>query len=180
MTRTRDVIIRLKQVRQEKQLSFDKILALMEENGDYLSKSTLSRVFAEGSEEQSFKYDETLRPIANALLDIETIEENDDIDTQAYKSILKLKMSVIDDNARQIKELKEQIKEVSTKEKTKYHERLATETERFQRSLDFAMKQIELKDKRIDEQNSHINKLLDINAQLMAHLILKGDNSNEG
>lgn len=162
MTNTTDVIIKLKEVRKEKKLSFDKILALMEENGDYLSKSTLSRVFADGSEDsaKSFRYEDTLRPIAKAILDIETIETDDDIDTQAMKSILKLKMSVIDDNARQIKELKEAVKETANKEKAKYHERLEKETLRFQKSLDFAMHQIELKDKRIDQLMNDNHMLL--------------------
>ena len=80
MTNTREIIIRLKEVREEKGLSFGDILSLMEANGDFLSKSTLSRVFAEGSEENSFKYEETIRPIANAMLDIETIEEEDTTD----------------------------------------------------------------------------------------------------
>ena len=74
MTNTRDIIIKLKEVREEKKLSYTDILTLLEANGQYLSKSTLSRVFAEGSEDLSFKYEETIRPIANALLDIETNE----------------------------------------------------------------------------------------------------------
>lgn len=51
MTNPRDVIISLKKVRDEKGLSYAKILSLMEQNGDFLSPSTLSRVFADGSEE---------------------------------------------------------------------------------------------------------------------------------
>ena len=50
MTNTKDIIVKLKEVRDEKGLSYTDILDLMEKNGDYLSKSTLSRVFAEGSE----------------------------------------------------------------------------------------------------------------------------------
>jgi transcriptional regulator with XRE-family HTH domain len=49
MTNTRDLIIQLKEVREEKGLSYNDILSLMEKNGDYLSKSTISRVFSEGS-----------------------------------------------------------------------------------------------------------------------------------
>ena len=59
MTNTREVILTLKEVRKEKNLSFDKILDLMKQNGDYLAKSTLSRVFADGSEDKSFRYEET-------------------------------------------------------------------------------------------------------------------------
>ena len=160
MTNTRDVIIKLKEVKKEKGLSLDKILILMEKNGQFLSKSTLSRVFAEGSEDKSFRYDETLRPIANALLDIETIEEYDDTETQAFKSILKLKMSVIDENSKKIAELTEEIKAVSNKERQKYHDKLDAELAKHQKSLDFAMQQIELKDKRIDllmEQNERLS-----------------------
>jgi predicted protein tyrosine phosphatase len=78
MTKTRDIIIKLKEVRKEKGLSYSDILDLMEKNGDYLAKSTLSKLFSEGSEDLSFKYEETIRPIAKALLGIETIEVDDD------------------------------------------------------------------------------------------------------
>ena len=86
MTNTKDIIIQLKKVREERGLSFNDILQMMENNGDYLSKSTLSRVFADGSEENSFKYEETIRPIANALLDIDEIEDDDNVDTVAIKT----------------------------------------------------------------------------------------------
>lgn len=172
MTNTRDVIVKLKEVRNEKNLSFDKILFLMEENGDFLSKSTLSRVFSEGSEDLSFRYEETIRPIANALLDIENEEDDDDAEIKAYKSILKMKMGVIEENSRQIALLKEEI----GKEKETYHEKLEAETEKFQKSLAFAMQQIELKDKRIDQ-------LMNDNSKLINHILdcpYRKDCGNEG
>ena len=160
MTNTRDVILKLKEVKREKGLSLDKILVIMEKNGQFLSKSTLSRVFADGSEDKSFRYDETLRPIANALLDIENDEIDDDAETLAFKSILKLKMSVIDENSKKIAELTEEVKTVANKERQKYHEKLDAEIAKPQKSLDFAMQQIELKDKRIDllmQQNERLS-----------------------
>lgn len=165
MTNTREVILTLKEVRIEKNLSFDKILELMKANGDYLSKSTLSRVFAEGSEEKSFRYEETLRPIANALLDIETLETDDDIDTQAYKAILKLKKDLLFEYEKQIADLKEEIKEVAQREKDKYHDRMEKETAQFQKNLAFLNHQVELKDHRIDH-------LLDANEKLLNQLLL--------
>lgn len=160
MTNTKDVILKLKEVKKEKDLSLDRIISLMEENGEFVSKSTLSRVFAKGSEEKLFRYETTLRPIANALLDIETIEIDDDIDTQAYKSILKLKKNLMSELEQQNEELKEELKDM----KLKYHEKLKAETDKFQKSLDFAMHQIELKDKRIDQ-------LLDANIKLLDQLL---------
>lgn len=171
MTNTKDVILALKQVKEEKNLSLDKIITLIEETGGYVSKTTLSRVFAKGSEEQSFRYETTLRPIANALLDIETIEEDDNAEGKAYKSILKFKMAVIEENSRKIEDLQSSISEMKQEadaklnnEKMKFHERLEKETAHFQRTLDFAMKQIELKDNRIDQ-------LLEMNNQLMNQLL---------
>jgi len=81
MTTTKELIIQLKEARKQKGLSFDKILDLMKQNGDYLSKSTLSRVFAKGSEDKSFRYEETLRPIAKVLLD-ETISISAPIESE--------------------------------------------------------------------------------------------------
>jgi hypothetical protein len=161
MTNTREVILTLKEVREEKKLSFDKILDLMRQNGDYLSKSTLSRVFANGSEDKTFRYEDTIRPIANALLDIETIEADDDIDTQAYKSILKLKKDLLFEYERQIAELKDELKEVQRSEKEKYHDKLAKETDKFQQNLAFLNHQVELKDDRIDQLLGANVKLLD-------------------
>ena len=176
MTNTREVIITLKEVRKEKNLSFDKILDLMKENGDFLSKSTLSRVFADGSEDKTFRYDDTIRPIAKALLDIENLEKDDDIDTQAYKAILKLKKDLLFEYEKQIADLKEEIKEVALREKTKYHEKMEKETELFQKNLAFLNHQVELKDHRIDH-------LLDANEKLLGQLLMcnrcKERNSNE-
>ena len=146
MTNTKDVIIKLKEVREEKGLSFNDILDLMEKNGNYLAKSTLSRVFADGSEEWNFKYEETIRPIANALLDIENEEETDDLDTKALKALLKFKIERIEELEQQI----EQLESALDKEKIKSHEKLDEERERFNRSIDFLKEQIAYKDKRMD------------------------------
>lgn len=51
MTKTKDLIIKLKRVKEERGLSLTDIANIMEEKGHYpLAKSTLSRVFSDGSE----------------------------------------------------------------------------------------------------------------------------------
>lgn len=147
MPNTKDIIIKLKEVREEKGLSYSDILNLMEQNGNYLSKSTLSKVFGDGSEELSFNYEDTIRPIANVLLDIETIEADDNLDTQAMKLILTYKID-------RIKELESQIQSLESSlanEKVKYHEKLDKEREQHQKSIEFLKNQIDLKDKRMDQ-----------------------------
>lgn len=135
----RELILKLKAVKEEKGLSLNRIAELVEQNGDYISRSSIQRVFADGSEDVSFRYEETIRPIAKALLDIETIEDDDSLDIQAMKVLLKFKIQ-------RIEELEQQL----DKEKIKYHEKLDKEREQFKRSIDFLKRQIELKDKRID------------------------------
>ncbi len=142
MLNNREIIVKLKAVREEKRLFYNDILDLMEANGDFVSKSTLSRVFAEGSEETNFRYEDTIRPIAKALLDIETIEADDDADVQAMKSLLKYK-----------KELEQQVKDLESalaKEKVKAAEKLEKERDIYQKRVNFLIDQVGLKDKRMD------------------------------
>ena len=146
MTNTREIILKLKDVRNEKGYSYGDILDLMEHNGDFLSKSTISRVFQDGSEELSFRYDETIRPIAKALLDIETIEETDNLDVRAMKSLLQYKIQRIEELEQQI----EQMEASFDKERLKFHEKIELERAHSNKSIDFLKNQVSLKDKRID------------------------------
>jgi len=146
VTNTKEIIMKLKEVREEKELSYTDILKLMENNGDFLSKSTLSRIFAEGSEETNFDYENTIRPIAKAILDMETIEDTDTMDVQALKSLLKYKIQRIEELEKQIKNLESAL----DKEKIKSHEKLDKERDLANRRIDFLKDQVALKDKRID------------------------------
>ena len=157
MTNSRDLILKLKEVKERDKLSLGEIEARTERNGEHVSKTTLSRVFADGSEDVIFKFEGTLKPIANALLDIDTIEDDDDLDTQGLKIMLKLK-------ADKIKELEAALDH----EKVKHHEKLEKEREQSRRSIEFLKDQISRKDKRIDqlldavfEKDKHQKELLE-------------------
>ena len=146
MTNSRDVILKLKKVREEKKLSYNDILDLMEKNGKFLSKATLSRVFADGSEEIKFRYEDTIKPIADALLDIDNIEDDDTTDVQAMKTILKYKSA-------RISELEDRVKELESaldKQKIKSNEKIEAEREASRRSIEFLKEQVAYKDKRMD------------------------------
>ena len=146
MTNTKDIIIKLKEVREEKGLSYGDILDLLEKNGDFLSKSTLSRVFAEGSEEIKFRYEDTIRPIANALLDIDNIEDDDEMDVKAMKALLKYKNQMIEDLEKKVQDLETAL----DKQKIKANEKLEKEREAWSRSIEFLKEQVAYKDKRMD------------------------------
>lgn len=154
----KELILRLKEKKEELGLSYGDINARIEENGDFpLQKSTLSRIFAEDSENQRFDYEDTIRPLAKALLDIENIEETDTEDVKTLKILLKIKMERIEELERQIE-----------KDKLVFHEKMDAEREKFQKSLDFLKEQVAYKDKRMDllldavkEKDSVHNKLLE-------------------
>ena len=163
MTNSRDIILKLKEVRVEKRLSITDIEDLLEANGDHLSRSTISRIFADGSENTSFRYEETIRPIANALLDIETIEETDDMDIRAMKSLLKYK-------AMRIRELESQVEHLLTaldKERIKGFEKFESERNLMHDRISFLTSQIEVKDKRMDEMKQQYNKKDELYTELV-------------
>lgn len=162
MIKTRDIIIQLKAVKSERNLSLADIITMIEENGDFVSKSSLSRLFSDGSEDISFK-EETILPLCRALLDIENIEETDTTDAAALKAIIRYK-------GQRISELKQQIERLEldlSREKLKRHEALDAEREMYNRRVDFLKEQVALKDKRMDQlleavfvKDSQYNELL--------------------
>lgn len=146
MTNTRDIVLKLKQVREEKGLSYSDIMDMLEKNGDFLAKSTIARVFSDGSENLSFRYEETLRPLANVLLDIENVEDDDTLDVQALKTLLKFKIQRIEELEKQIESLESAL----DKEKVRSAEKLEEERAQHEKSIEFLKNQVELKDKRMD------------------------------
>lgn len=122
-----NIIIKLKKAKNNNpELSLQKI---SDETG--VSKSTVTRIFADGSEDQSFRYD-SLKPICLLLLGNDGIE--DDMDYDEYQL--------------QLAEIKD-----------KYEKKLEMERDQFKRSKDFLMHQIELKDQRIDTLFDYVEDL---------------------
>lgn len=144
LTSTQEVILKLKAIKKENELTLPRIMDMIESNGDYLSMTTLRRVFAVNSEQDdSFSYDKTIRPIARALLfqeeDQETQSSSSAIEIEGLKAIIRLKNEEIDHLHEQIELIKE---------------------ERDQR-ISFLLDQIGKKDKRMDEKDGIIHKLMD-------------------
>lgn len=147
MTKSKEVIVRLKQVREEKGYSFGDIAKIMKAKGiPTISKSTLSRLFSDEAETINFDYEYTIRPVAEALLDTDTIEENDDTDTKAMKSFIQYKKSVIDDLERRLKEADAE----KDKAVLKAHEKFDVERKQLQETISLLREQVAFKDKRID------------------------------
>lgn len=167
MIETRELILKLKEVQKEKHLSVNDILNM---TGNMISATTIRRViFTEGSENTSFRYEDTIRPLVKALLDVDTIEDSDDMDTKALKSLLKLKIQ-------RIEELEKQIAE----EKIKNHEKIEKERAQYERHIKLLEEQIAKKDARMDEMKAQFIRKDDeymklVDKLLNCHCCSKGE-----
>ena len=140
-TQAADLITQLKAAKLRNEITYPRIMDRMEKNGTYVSLTTLRRVFADGSEKNagSFSYENTLMPIAEALLEVE------DLPTPAGSPY-----------AKEIDALKAVI-HVQNEEIARVHEI----KEHLEGRITFLLEQIELKDRRMDEKDEIIRRLMD-------------------
>lgn len=87
----RTTIERLKKVKAENGLSISKIMDLLEEKGKFVSEATIKRIFSDGSEEYNFRYQDSIAPLADVLLDLYS-------DTSGLDDIAALKQIIHDKN----------------------------------------------------------------------------------
>ena len=137
-----DIISRLKKVREENGLSYQRIVDLVEQNGGYVSLSTVRRVFEEGSESYGWQYENTLRPIADAVLGIYAPSEGvaDEETVEALRAVIRYK--------------NERLAELEAQ--------LARAEDSYRRNLEFVKDQVVLKDTRIDRRDALIERLVDV------------------
>lgn len=147
-SRLSNIILRLKEYRNaHPEYTFQRIA---DHTG--VSLSTVSRIFAEGSENQTFRY-ESIQPIAKMLLDLDDLDEGND-DEKALKAIISFKDTAYEELKLQIGWLKDE-----------YEKKLANEREQSRVSIDFLKEQVRKKDERIDY-------LMKVNEELMNRIFI--------
>lgn len=141
ITRSQELIKQLKEIKEKNEITYPRILERMEKNGKFVSLTTLRRVFADGSERNadSFNYENTLMPIAEVLLNVE------DVPTEASSPY-----------AKEIDALKAVI-HVQNEEIARLHDM----KEHLESRITFLLEQIEKKDRRMDEKDEIIRKLME-------------------
>ena len=140
-TSAQELIVKLKEVKKRNEITYPRIMERMQKNGDFISLTTLRRVFADGSEmnANNFNYENTLLPIAEALLDAEEVPTP--VDSPYAKEIDALKAVI----------------HVQNEEIVKLHEL----KEHLESRVTFLLEQIEKKDRRMDEKDDLIRRLMD-------------------
>ena len=88
-TYDRTVIEHIREMRKIKHISYQKIYDRLENNGHYISMATIRRVFTADLDTVNFRYDYTIKPIADLLLSEETSES-----MQIYNFIKHLKREI--------------------------------------------------------------------------------------
>lgn len=141
LTRSQELIRQLKEIKRSNEITYPRIMERMEKNGKFVSLTTLRRVFADNSESNadSFNYENTLLPIAEALLNVE------DLPTPADSP-----------HAKEIDALKSVI-HVQNEEIARLHEL----KEHLESRITFLLEQIDKKDRRMDEKDEIIRKLME-------------------
>ncbi len=139
-TPAQELIRQLKDAKARREYTYPRIMEHMEKNGKFVSLTTLRRVFADGSESSadSFSYENTLMPIAEVLLEAEDVPTEDGPYAKEIDS-LKAVIHVQNEELARMHELKEHLESRIT----------------------FLLEQIERKDRRMDEKDEIIRKLME-------------------
>lgn len=133
---THDLILRLKEIRTEKGLTLQEISDKLDEAGCHVGITSIKKVFSEGSEDLGFRYHDTIEPIAKVLLDL--YDDQGDAEAVALKADLAVKDELISRLERELTECREE----------------------HARRTEFLLRQIELKDGRIDTLMDRVTVLL--------------------
>ena len=148
----KSTIIRLKRVKAEQGLSISKIMDLLEEKGKFVSEATVKRVFSEGSEDFNFRYQDSIAPLADVLLDWYGDSSGLD-DVSALKQIIHDKNQTIEFMMIKFEE-----------QKTEYEKNVAHLKEQIQ-SLN---ERLDFRERVVDRKDAVIEKLL--NAYLLKEM----------
>lgn len=152
----RKTIRRLKEIKAEQQLSYSQIMKMLEDAGQYVSEATLKKVFADGSEEKSFRYQDTILPLADVLLDLYGDKSGIE-DAESLREIIREKNKFIESL---IIKLDEQ-KAVYAKNEAMCEERKAI----YEQQIEHFKAQIARYEQAIDKKDALIERLLNATLQ---------------
>ena len=83
------IIRQLKALKDIKGLTIDDIVETLDKNNSHLAKNTVVKIFSEGSEEAGYQT-ETIRMIADVMLDVYQDKPEDDPEIKGLKTTLSI------------------------------------------------------------------------------------------
>lgn len=157
MQRSRDLILALKKARKERGYSLTRVEEEILRRGKSLSESTLKRVFRDGSEDAPSypSYEHTLLPIAEVFPEVwaflDSSEPSGSHEIELLEMELRVQAGILESKLAQIKILEDRVA--------------------FMREqIDVLKQQIEIKDRRMDEREAVIRKVMEEREELRSRL----------
>lgn len=117
--KTSEVIQALKRVRAEHGYTYQKILDMVSENGGNISMNTVRKVFSDGSEDMNFRYEDSIQPIADVLLQVSSPAAADEPELDALRQLVQLKNAIIEENRLELSRTREREAEIRADAQTK-------------------------------------------------------------
>lgn len=148
-TLKKDTVERIRKVKKEKDMTISDILDLLEKKNYFISEATLKRVFSENNDPSSFKYRDTIVPLADVLLDFYE-DQSGTAELAALKSMIRDKNMTISILIAKNEELR-----------ADYDKRIAhlqKQIDRLEKNLDFRESVVQRKDEVIEKL---INKIIE-------------------
>ena len=90
----RDTVERLRKLKRDNDLTNSQIMDMLEKNNCYISEATIKKVFSENNDPGSFKYQSTIAPHADVLLDMYSDDSGSD-EITALKALIHDKNEMI-------------------------------------------------------------------------------------
>lgn len=140
----RTTVERLRNVRRENGLTIPQICEMLDKKGYFISEATVKRVFSENHDPTSFRYRDTIAPLADVLLDLYDEKSGSD-DVEALKAMIHDKNKMID------------LLVVKNEELKRDHEKRVAH---LQRQIDSLEKHLEWREKVVERKDAVIEKLI--------------------
>ena len=148
----KDTIERLKKVKKERELTVSEIINILDSKGYYLSEATIKRVFSDNADPQSFKYRDTIAPLADALLDLYA-DQSGANEVESLKSMIRDKNMTINILIAKNEEIRADF------ERRVAH--LKKQIDNLEEHLNFRERVVDAKDRELSKKDEIIFKLLD-------------------
>ena len=158
-----NIIPKLREAKEAKGLSYQDISDITEANGEYVSVSSVKRVFSKDADISNFRYNQTIRPIIRAVLglDEETAEPTDDPNQpEEYYTTIEAMKAVIDFKHQQITEYAKEIE--------KLKETLQSLNEAHQKALDTVSAESRAKIDHLKDQIAYLRSVNDQNLKIIS------------
>lgn len=139
-----DTVGRLRRVKKDNGLTISQIMDMLEKRNCYISETTIKRLFSENNDPSSFKYQSTIAPLADVLLDIYNDESGSE-DVSALKAMIHDKNEMISILAVKNEEIR-----------ADYEKRIS----HLQKQIAMLEEHLLFREKQIDKKDEIISKLL--------------------